>query len=143
MVLQKVGEYDTQLLLNGKPVDTYKQSEDSQYDVSASAENTNTTTLSMRFNVGYDTEGSAFASFTVPSSLDGYTGSVSSNGDFSQLISTNEDMSFSGTFQEGDTFTCSYSGTGTDEAAVDYLKVTVDVPVDPEATPTGSTQSPL
>jgi len=60
-----------------------------------------------------------------------------------ELRSTNDDMSFSGTFQEGDTFSCSYSGPGTDEAGVDFLRVTVDVPVDPEATPTGSTQSPL
>ena len=143
MVLKKIGEYDTQLLLNGEPVDTYKQSEDSQYDISASAENTNTTTLSMGFSVGYTSESGGSASFTVPASLDGYTGSVSSNGEFDELVSTNEDISFSGTFQEGDTFTCSYSGPGTDEAGVASLSVSVDIPVNPEATPSGSTQSPL
>jgi len=168
MVLQKVGEYLTtikvngvekistlqttdktyeitdeqgvELYLNGELVDSYNQTSDSSYDISAYGENVNTETLTFPFSVGYDTEGSAFASFTVPASLDGYVGSVNSNGDISGVTSTNEDISYSGTFNEGDTFDCLYSGAGTDEAAVSSLTASVEVPVDPEVVPTGSTK---
>jgi hypothetical protein len=141
MSLKPVGESSVTLKLNGDPVDSYTQSDDSTYDVQASASNQNTETISITwdsFNVSrsYET-----ASFTVPASLDGYTGSVSTNGDFFGNVTTNSDASFSGTFNEGDTFTAEYEGTGDDTVGIAHLTVNIDIPVDPQVSATGSTKS--
>jgi len=145
MALERLDASDVTLKLNGEVVDTYTQADDSTYDISAAAENQNTKTLKIRWDdfnstETYENPGRG-ASFTVDESLDGYTGSISTSGSFTYNSSERDDINWSGTFSAGDTFSCYYDGVGDDDAVIDHLTVTVNIPVDPEASPNGSTKS--
>jgi hypothetical protein len=131
------------LKLNGEIVDNYSQTGDSTYDVNAYGNNVNTKRLNFSWSVNTDwvDSGKARASFTVGSDLDGYYGGVSSNGDFYYDSTTNNDANWSGTFNQGDTFSCEYEGVGSDGAQIENLSAYVDIPIDPQVEPNGSTKS--